>query len=201
MINFNKMTVENFNQWPLSLRYVVLILLALLFGIVCCWFILKSDFYHYKKLVQEEKNLQREFEEKRQRANLPAYQQQVANLQKNYRDKLQQLAGKDEIYNLLNEMSKTAIESGLVVELLAPKAAEKRDFLMELAVDMTMIGKYQQLVSFLSKVRQFNYLISFHNLVITKDFISQEKISTEVKSDKFLRMEIRAKIYQLSGNN
>ncbi|WP_287007600.1 type 4a pilus biogenesis protein PilO [Legionella sp.] len=126
--------------------------------------------------MTEENNLRIEFEEKQEKANVLAYQKQFISLEKVYKEKLKVVTKKDEIYNLLNDISKAGTESGLVMELFAPRLAESKNFLNEITVNMVMIGEYQQLSIFLSRILQFNRLIQFCDFDLRRLAIMSKKI-------------------------
>ncbi|KTC85664.1 type 4a pilus biogenesis protein PilO [Legionella drozanskii] len=198
---YSEINWESFNRLSVIQRYCLLVFTLTLCVGFGYWPILRSDVYQYNSLLTEENNLRIEFEEKQEKANVLAYQKQFISLEKVYKEKLKVVTKKDEIYNLLNDISKAGTESGLVMELFAPRLAESKNFLNEITVNMVMIGEYQQLSIFLSRILQFNRLIQFCDFDLRKLANNEQKNSAKIESYSLLRMTMRAKIYQYKNNN
>ncbi|KTD39324.1 Tfp pilus assembly protein PilO [Legionella nautarum] len=198
---YSKINWESFNRLSVRQQYGLLVFM-LIFGVwISYWFILRSDIYQYKSLLIEENNLRIEFERKQRKSNLLSYKKQFQSLKKCYKEKLKIVTNKDEVYNLLNDISKVGSESGLVMELFSPRLVESKNFLSEIRVSMVMIGEYQQLSLFLSRILQFNRLIKFCDFDLKKLSFDEYKNSIKKESKSLLRMTMRAKIYQHKNNN
>lgn len=198
---YSKINWEYFSRLSVSQQYCLLVFTLIIGAWLSYWFILRSDFYEYNSLLVEENNLRMEFEKKHNKANLFAYQKQFKSLKKSYREKLKIVTKKDEIYNLLNDISKAGAEAGLVMERFSPRLTESNNFLSEIRVNMVMIGEYQQLSLFLSRILQFNRLIQFCDFDLRKLAIDGQKDNTKKELNSLLRMTMRAKIYQNKNIN
>lgn len=186
-INFNQLTLENFNQWPLVLRYSTVIISGMLLVILNYELFISANLDQSKIETYETMNLKTEFERKQQSSNLAAYQQQLQLLNENYQVNLKQLVKKNELSTLLNEISLKAVSSGLFVEFFSPKTDESSTK-KYLIINMDLVGEYHKLARFLSNLIDFNKLITFDNFEIR-----QEEVKNKI--NHLVRMKISAKIY------
>ena len=193
-INLNELTLDNFGQWPIGLRYCALIFSLILLGFLSYSFILKPLLIQYEDLVDQEISLRSVFEEKQQRANIKVYRQALQRLRQDYERMLKQLATKTEISTLLENISKTGSNLGLSFELFAPTSEKIQDFYVELALNMVVLGDYQQLALFISQITQFQHLISLQNFEIL-----QAHSEADMERGNLLRMKLTAKIYRSRG--
>lgn len=195
-INFNELTLENFNQWPISFKYFVFIALEILLGILGYWFILKPNFERYDRLFNQEIHLRAEFESKQQKANLDAHQRQLQALNKEYGTMFKLLVTENDRSSLLDNISKAGIASGLVFELFAPGIEEKKEFYLELVINIVVLGEYQQLAQFITRISEFSRLVTLDNFEIQRGLVEMKDNRSQIKIDDLLRMKIRAKIYR-----
>ena len=193
-INLSELTLDNFWQWPIGLRYCALILSQILLGCLSYSFILKPYLIQYEDLVDQEMSLRMVFEEKQQRANINPYRQALQRLRQDYERMLKQLATQAEISTLLEDISKTGSNLGLSFELFAPTSEKIHDFYVELALNMVVLGDYQQFALFISQITQFRQLVSLQNFEILQ---AHSEVYTE--KDNLLRMKLTAKIYRSKG--
>lgn len=192
-INLNELTIENIGQWPTPVKYAVCVLCAVFVIAIGYWVLIKPSQEQYHLLQQQEKKLKREFERKqRQAANLHIYKEQLVEIQKRFGEMLQQLPAKHEMPGLLEDISKTGLQSGLSFELFAPQAEQQHDFYIELPIKITVIGTYHQLAVFLSRIAKLSRIVTLHDFVIDKR-IQRDK---DKKRSDLLVMSITAKIYR-----
>jgi type IV pilus assembly protein PilO len=197
-VYFKELNLENFHQWPYALKYSLLIFFAILLGILNYWLIFNSKFHQYKIRVNEEINLREEFENKHRLANVPAYQNQLYRIEKIYRNNLKLLVRENEISNLLNEISQMGLSSGLVFKYFSPKIEEKNSSKKEDIINIEVIGEYQKLALFFSKISNYNRLVTLDDFEIIKEYFGEIKRNCMIKNNNLLRMRIMAKIYHKS---
>lgn len=191
--NLNELTYENVGQWPKLVKYFcALILMIMLIGLGF-WLFIKPNMEEYDKLLTDEMSLKQEFESKQQLAvNLPLYKKQIAEMNKNFGAMLLQLPAKNEMANLLEDISKTGIASGLTFELFQPEAEIPHDFYMELPITIIVLGNYHQLAVFISRITQMSRIVTWHDFEIT--VLPKDKM--KINSGDTLQMKISAKIYR-----
>lgn len=192
-LKINELTLENIDKWPMLVRYLLAALLAIILMGIGYWVLVKPNFEQYNALLSEEKELKTQFEYKQQlAANLQSYKNQLQIMRERFGNMLKQLPAQNEMPGLLEDISKTGIESGLTFELFAPMPEIVHDFYIELPISIKVIGNYHQLAIFLSRVVQMSRIVTLHDFTIS--VISKDKQKT-VPGDA-LEMEITAKIYR-----
>lgn len=151
----------------------------------------KADFERYSMLKKEEYNLRHVLELKRQRIVNASHHLKKKNADVNETIKL--FTTKQEIPWLLETISKTGKSSGLLFDLLSSRPEIHSDFYSELPIEMSLVGTYQQITDFLSRVAKIRLLVTWHDFIISRD-----------KSDdsgELLRLKITAKIYRYHKND
>lgn len=155
--------------WPLQVKALVIFL-------VCCvvtgggvYYFTMDQFAELETLEAQEQTLLTDFESKQKKAvNLDSYQLQLQTIQLQLGEMMKQMPTKAEVANLLNEISKTAITSGLEQKLFKPEAeAQKEGVYKELPYTIEMIGKYEELGLFVSGLASLPRIVTVHNIEIT----------------------------------
>ena len=134
-------------------KAVILVFLAVLILAAGYWFLIKDKRQVLEQRERVEIELKREFRDKHQKAvNLPAYRQQLEEMEEMLAVMLRQLPSRTEMPNLLNDISQTALSAGIDNELFEPRSEVNRDFYAELPIAVRMVGTYHQFGEFVSTV-------------------------------------------------
>jgi type IV pilus assembly protein PilO len=192
-INFKELTLDNVGKWPKPIKVGLVIFMALVVFGLGYFLIVQPNIDGYNELSQKEISLKSDFEKlQRQASNLPAYREQMNQMEERFGNMLKQLPTQNEMPSLLEDISKTGIASGLKFELFAPAPEIKHDFYIELPIQIVVIGNYQQLAVFLSRIAQMGRIVTLHDFVIeAPEADKQKKIQGEQ-----LSMKITATIYR-----
>lgn len=192
-VNFNELTLENVGQWPLPIKIGVVLGVGILVIVLGYMLIIKANFEEYATLGTKEEALKKEFETKQHQAsNINTYRNQLKIMDERFGTMLRQLPTKNEMPDLLEEISKTGVTSGLKFQLFAPQPEVVHDFYIELPIKITVVGTYFQLATFISRVAQMNRIVTLHDFSIEGES-SKDK---QVLSEDELVMNITAKIYR-----
>ncbi|MGQ3888205.1 type 4a pilus biogenesis protein PilO [Legionella sp. CNM-1927-20] len=192
-LNLNELTLENVGQWPPLIKYLAALLIAAIiigFGYL---FLIKPNLETHESLLNQEKTLRAEFEQKqRLAANLNAYKVQLQIMNERFGAMLRQLPAENEMPGLLEDISKTGIASGLTFERFAPQAEVKHDFYIELPINIAVVGNYHQLAVFVSRIIQMSRIVTLHDLEIKPQMDEKQKKPI----GDLLVMQLTAKIYR-----
>lgn len=192
-LDLGDLTLDNIGQWPLLVKYLVVGIVSVLVIGIGYWIFIGPNLEQYATLQTAEVNLKAAFETKqRQAANLDAYKNQLQIMNERFGHMIRQLPAQTEMPALLEDISKTGIAAGLSFELFAPLPEVAHDFYYELPINITVVGKYQQLAVFLSRIVEMSRIVTLHNFDIVA--VDDDKKSTD--SGDLLRMKILAKIYR-----
>lgn len=155
--------------WPL---WVKIFLCVLLFAAV-----IGATYYFYvddanKSLLAKEKEevqLFKSFKKKSsQAANLDAYRAQKDEIQKSFDALLSQLPTDTEVPGLLEDINEKGSESGLEINSIRLRSEIRRDYYVELPIDIKLTGGYHDFGSFVSGVSGMSRIVTLHNYSITK---------------------------------
>lgn len=188
--DLNNIDWENMGSWPLPGKIVFCVLLFV--GVLAGgYFGLIAD--NLDKLSRErtqEVSLKKDFEGKAFRvSNLAAYKAQMAEMEESFGSLLKQLPRDTEVPGLIDDISSAALNAGLKLNAIDPQKMTKTEFYKELPIDIEVVGGYHEMGAFVSAVAALPRIVTLHDFTI-------EKQST----DGSLKMKIRAKTYQYSGD-
>ncbi|MBB72339.1 MAG: pilus assembly protein PilO [Legionellales bacterium] len=201
-VNFNELTLENIGVWPNSAKGLVIGLLCLLILAIGYWFDTRSQAHILATTKQEEVDLKAAYEVKfSQAANLEVYKQQVTEMKQIFGDMLNQLPERTEIPQLIEDISKLGVASGLEFKLIKPAPEIEKDFYSELPIEISVVGTYHQLAEFVSSIANLPRIVTLNDFSIKRlsDMPTARK-NQEVSSD-LLNMEITAKTYRYGSQD
>lgn len=163
---------NNLGSASTGTKTLILGFLAVLIVIGGYWYIVKDKRELLAEREQTEVELKQEFETKQEKAaNLPAYEQQLAEMEDMLQSMLRQLPSKTEMPELLIDISQTAQGAGINNELFEPRAEIMRDFYAEQPINVRMVGTYHQFGNFVSSVASLSRVV-----ILTMRDISLEPI-------------------------
>lgn len=144
---------NNVGNWPKPIKAffaIFIIGLILFFG----WYLYVSTQQDELEAAESrERALKADFVKKQaQVVNLEAYEAQLADMQEELRQMINQLPGKTEMPKLILEISQAALGAGISNELFQPGAEVMKGFYAEKPIQLRMVGSYHQFGAFISKV-------------------------------------------------
>ena len=187
-IDINDLDLNNLGSWPAAVKsiagaMVLIIVLALGYN-----FYLKDLLDQLDQSRATEVTLKEQFATKAfKAANLDAYKAQMTEMQTSFGALLRQLPSDTEVPGLLEDITRTGLGSGLEFEeiKLLPEAAQQ--FYIELPIQITVVGGYHDLATFVSGVASLPRIVTLHDFEIKP---------VEPGSTQKLRMSILAKTYR-----
>lgn len=152
-IDLKDINFKTSGSWPLQLKYVVCVFLIFMM-LLAAWFLLiKSKRDEMLTLETEEVTLRADFEGKQARAsNLEPLKLQLAQMEIILQQMLRQLPSKNEMPDLIVDVSQQALASGITNELFQPGPEEPKEFYAEKPISIRMVGNYHQFGAFMSGV-------------------------------------------------
>ena len=155
------------------------------------WLIIKGHEDVYKQRKAEERVLRLTFEAvQRQASAVQAYRTQVHTMEDHWKTMIAQFPTHNEMPGLFDAISKAGVTSGLTFVSFVPLPQVIQDVYTELPITFEVVGRYQQLVLFLSRIAEMNRLVTLHDFVI-------EGVSPDLASNNdVLDMKMTAKLYR-----
>ncbi|MGJ8669372.1 MAG: type 4a pilus biogenesis protein PilO [Oceanococcus sp.] len=159
---------NNIGAWPTFAYAGACILLFLVITIGSYYYVVTPNLETLALEQRKEPTLKKEFEEKQAKAaNLDAYREQLAEMERSFGSMLRQLPSKSEVANLLNDISQTRVAAGLEETLFRPSPEQPRDFYATLPNKIVVTGSYHEMADFVSRVSALPRIVTVNNVQIT----------------------------------
>jgi type IV pilus assembly protein PilO len=155
-------------RWPIAIRIATV---ALLFIVVTAGGYYFLVWKKQRPVLLEERAREGQLMESlstkaRRAANLDAYRQQLAEMEKSFGTMLRQLPNKTEVPNLLVDISQTGLAAGLEEKLFQPQGENKKDFYAELPIKIRLTGGYHEMGIFASGIAALPRIVTLHDIEI-----------------------------------
>ena len=167
--SFQDLELSDISSWPIFIK----LLATLLMGAFILFFIYKL--FYIPKLNElkaeqfKEQTLKREYEEKQAlAANLNEYEDQTQEVAVRLQELLGQLPNKNEVPELLADISKAGRVEGMVFKRFKPSKSKQQDFYERLPIKIEASGTYHQLAQFISTIANFQRVVTVGDFDITR---------------------------------
>ncbi len=163
-IPYAKLAPINFKgRWAMVVVIPLIIFLLVFFlfikGVMAETGLLSEDLAKTSMKVMINRNLEK---------NMPKLTGQIAQLNSQLATLKEQLPGKKEIPDLLDQLSNIGIQSGLKFLTFKPEKEKAQDFYALVPVKLKMLGPFHNLVSFFDQVRRMPRIITISGLNISR---------------------------------
>src|SRR5436190_90976 len=152
-MDLRNLDTKNPGNWPVPVKLAAcFVLICIIVGAVW-YFIVADKKTELEGLQATELTLRAEFEHKQGRAaNLEPLKQQLAQMELMLQQMLRQLPSKNEMPDLIVDVSQTALATGISNELFQPGPESAKEFYAEKPISLRMVGTYHQFGAFVSGV-------------------------------------------------
>ncbi len=180
-INFNDLS-----SWPLPIKIVGVVVVCIVIAVGGYFLFIDSLLDDLATSQKKTEGLREEYLNKKALAiNLPAYKQQMEEMQQTFGSLLRQLPNSTEVPDLLVDITQAGLGRGLEFVLFKPEKELPKEFYAELPISIEVNGGYHELASFVSDVSALPRIVTFGDVVIT----------AAAKGGK-LRMSAKARTYR-----
>lgn len=179
--DINDLDVNNAGIWPAPIKaIVVLIVIGLIVG-GGYWFLIKDQYGRLAQVEKTEQELRQKYEQKAyQVANLEVFKAQMAEMEETFGALVRQLPSETEVPGLLEDITNTALGSGLSLQEVKLQSEQRRDFYAELPINIRVSGSYHELASFVSSVASLPRIVTLHDLTIQPTDGDGERLNMQV---------------------
>lgn len=189
--DLQSLDTENPGGWPGSIKLASLVFLALVIIVGGYWFFIKDMKLSLETLQKKEGELKNTYTFKYQKAaQLDAYKEQLEEMEIILQSMLRQLPSKNEMSDLIVDVSQTALASGIENELFEPGAETLKDFYAEKPISLKMKGNYHEFGNFVSGVASLPRVV-----ILTMHDISLKPLGDSIQGGRLL-LEGTAKTYR-----
>ena len=152
-IDLRDIDFKTAGSWPMQLKYAVCAFVIVIILLLAWFLMVKDKRDEMLRLEGEEAVLRSDFEKKQGRAaNLEPLKQQLTQMELILQQMLRQLPSKNEMPDLIVDVSQQALASGITNELFQPGPETPREFYAEKPISIRMVGNYHQFGAFMSGV-------------------------------------------------
>jgi type IV pilus assembly protein PilO len=169
-MDLRNLDTKNPGNWPVPIKLAACGLLILIIVGLVWYFYVSDKRTELDGLKQKELGLRTEFEDKQGRAaNLEPLKQQLAQMELMLQQMLRQLPSKNEMPDLIVDVSQTALATGISNELFQPGPESAKEFYAEKPITLRMVGTYHQFGAFVSGVASLPRVVimTMHNISLT----------------------------------
>ena len=163
---------KDIGRWPFLFRALGVLIVLVVTTVLLVWYFVWGENGNRPQLLKaqaEQKSLWATFDEKqRKAANLEAYRQQLAEIERTFGAMLRQLPGKTEVPSLLVDISQTGLAAGLQERLFQPGGETKMDFYAELPIKIQLTGGYHEFGQFVSGIAALPRIVTLHDIEISR---------------------------------
>lgn len=165
--DINDLDVNNAGIWPAPVKAIVVLII---FGLILgggYWFFIKDQYTQLERVEKTELELRKTYEEKAyQVANLEVFKAQMAEMEETFGALVRQLPSETEVPGLLEDITNTALGSGLALQEVALQPEQPKDFYSVLPINIRVSGSYHELASFVSSVASLPRIVTLHDFTI-----------------------------------
>lgn len=160
--------VNNPSSWPVPIKIAGILVVCGVILFAGYWFLIKGELEEYGEAQKKEAGLRETYLNKKALAvNLPAYREQMEEMEQTFGSLLRQLPNTTEVPDLLVDITQAGLGRGLEFTLFRPEKEQPKDFYAELPISVQVRGNYHELAQFVSDVAALPRIVTFGDVSIS----------------------------------
>lgn len=181
-----KYTLDTIGVWPALAKFGLLVSLLVVALGLGYWFKIKEMYVVKDRAVASEQKLKKDFEKKAFEAkNLPAYREQMKEIDISFGALLAQLPEDTEVPGLLEDITEIGLGSSLNISSIALQPERASEFYIELPIKISATGTYHDFGAFVSGVSGLPRIVTLHNYSLKRDQGGLLDFSIEAKTYRY----------------
>jgi len=196
MEDFNNLDPQNFGNWPVPVKTLIIIILCIAALFAGYWFDTQNQLRQLTEEQKKEKKLKKEFRKvQREAATLPLLEKQLVEIEAILKRLLEKLPSQAQVDELIREISQAVLKNALKQELFEPLYKDEKtekDVYVTLPIKLQARGNYHAFGKFISDVAAMNRIVTQHNISIKSPKSSNKKSTNQ----NLLTLEMTARIYR-----
>jgi len=167
---FENVDWNDFSAWPLVIKFAGVFVVGIAILIAGYIFVIQGEIDELTKVQKQEQSLRQTFSNKKALAiNLPAYKQQMEEMNQTFGSLLRQLPNSTEVPDLLVDITQAGLGRGLNFILFKPGKEARKGFYAELPINLKVTGTYHELALFISDVSALPRIVTIGNISLSRD--------------------------------
>jgi type IV pilus assembly protein PilO len=182
--------INNIPAWPAPIKIAGIALICIVLLFLGYYFLISDELDQYGQAQKKEEALKQTFLDKKALAiNLPAYKQQMEDMHQQFGTLLRQLPNKNEVPNLLVDITQAGLGRGLNFVLFKPEKEKPQEFYAELPISIKVTGSYHELGQFVSDLAALPRIVTVGDINITTDAKSAGLLNMSANARTFRYLE------------
>jgi type IV pilus assembly protein PilO len=155
-------------NWPIGIK-VVCYLLVIIITLGLGWKFYALDKRGFlQREVAKEANLKKVYKDKAfQVSRLDALRKQMADVEDRFAELTKQLPTEKEVPGLLDDITTLGTENGLNIGFISLASEIRKEFYIELPINIRVGGSYHQMGAFVSGIAALNRIVTLHDYSIS----------------------------------
>ena len=188
----NELDFDQIAAWPFEVKTVVALFVAIIALIGGYYTLVKDKLPLLEKVQLQEVDLKASYQGKYNIAvNLPAYQEQLKRLEKDFSSMLKSLPTSNETPGLLDDITFVGTSAGLTFKLLNWQKEVPKEFYTELPIQIEVTGNYHAFGKFVSDIAALPRIVTVHDFEVSQE-LSNSKLKLAAKTYRAELTESRA---------
>lgn len=165
--SIQNLDTENYGSWPIAIKVFVILLLLVLIASLAFAFPIKSKIDEIKAAEARQQTLLQVYREKESKArHLDEYKQQVAQMDIEFKELLNQLPKETRVSELVTGINMTGIGSNIRFKDISIEPEIDQELFIEQPIRIEAVGEYHQFGAFLSGLAALPRIITLHDFEV-----------------------------------
>ncbi len=165
--DLKNINLNDIGSWPLPVKFGAIGVVCLLILVAGYFVFIQGELDVYAEAKAKEEKLRETYLSKKALAlNLPAYKQQMEEMQQTFGTLVRQLPNTTEIPDLLVDITQAGLGRGLEFVLFKPENEIPKEFYAEKPISIKVSGTYHELSQFVSDVAALPRIVTFGDMTI-----------------------------------
>lgn len=181
--------INDISSWPLVIKMAVVLFVCVAILVGGYFAFIDSQLEEWDTKKQEEEKLKQTYMGKKALAvNLPAYRQQMEDMERTFDSLRRQLPSKTEVPDILVDITQAGLGRGLQFRLFDPSAEIKKEFYAELPIRLRVLGSYHEIALFISDLAALPRIVTIGNIQMTATNAGKISMSATAKTYRALEV-------------
>jgi type IV pilus assembly protein PilO len=179
--------INNLGSWPVPIKIGGILIVCAIVLFAGFWFLIQGELEQYGEAQKKEEALRETYMNKKALAiNLPAYKEQMEEMEQTFGSLLRQLPNTTEVPDLLVDITQAGLGRGLEFTLFRPEKELPKDFYAEMPISVEVRGTYHELAQFVSDVAALPRIVTFGDIAITASKDNKLTMSAKAKTYRYM---------------
>lgn len=203
--SFKSLDQNNYGSWPVPVKATVLLVLIGLIAALTWAIPISSKRDAIASAEAEEATLLEQYKTKESKArHLKEYEAQVAKMQSDFRELLNQLPKETRISDLVDGINAVGLNSNVKFQDIKVEPEVSQEFFIEQPIRIAALGDYHEFGSFLSGLAKLPRIITLHDFEVANskpslDTLPETNLVLNVKT--YRSKEVKEEDLKKTGTN